>query len=212
MALEIWRLANVLSKGDKRVTSVFGQLDDNRTGIICRTENKGYQGFSSAEQSKFVINKFCLRKNCGRLTSLARGQVTKVSSHLQKLCPHLQNGVLRGLWNRGQRSPHLISYSHIHQEVGHAGRDHMLFKLREKQRRVGVSEAVRKHRQTASSASAGMLCHFTSRWQQSCLLKVASSNFSHLKDHSPGWEFTALAHVRSRLEVCLPCHLVQQLS
>ncbi len=49
------------------------------------------------DQAELAIIKFCQGKRFPEeLTSLAKGQPVKRSSHLHKLCPQLQDGVLRG--------------------------------------------------------------------------------------------------------------------
>ena len=108
-----------------------------------------------------AIIKFCQGKRFPEeLNSLGKGQPVKGSSHLHKLRPQLQVGILRvgGRLSRlsmPMESKHPIILAkdlhiselllrHIHQEVGHGGRNHMLSKLRERYWIAGVSSAIRR--------------------------------------------------------------------
>lgn len=78
---------------------------------------------------------------------MEKGQPIKMSSHLRKLCPQLQDGVLRagGRFSRSSmpmevKHPMILAkdlhisellLGQVYQQVGHGGRNHMLSKLRE---------------------------------------------------------------------------------
>lgn len=113
------------------------------------------------DRAELAIIKFCQGQRFPEeLASLEKGQHIKISSHLHKLCPQLQDGILRvgGRLCRlampvEVKHPIILTKDlhiselllrHIHQEVGHGGRNHMLSKLREKYWITGVSVAIRK--------------------------------------------------------------------
>ena len=108
-----------------------------------------------------AIIQFCQRRKfLEELLCLEKGQNVKKSSHLYKLCPRLEDGVLHvgGRLSKAAlplESKHLIILAkdlhistlllkNIHQEVGHSGRNHILSKLREKYWMTGVSTAIRR--------------------------------------------------------------------
>merc|ERR1712035_283207 len=101
------------------------------------------------DKAELAIIQFCQRRKfVEEISCLEKGQNVKKSSHLYKLCPRLEDGVLRvgGRLSKAAlplESKHPIILSkdlhistlllrNVHQEVGHSGRNHMLSKLREK--------------------------------------------------------------------------------
>lgn len=100
-------------------------------------------------EAELAIIHFCQEK-CfpEEIRSLEKGENIKKSSHLYTLSPMLENGILRvgGRLSRSSmpaesKHPMILSKElhistlllrHIHQEVGHSGRNYMLSKLREK--------------------------------------------------------------------------------
>lgn len=147
----------------------FPQLGNDNKQVPMEKGTEGFQGstvnkylsVNDISQAVLEIIKFCQRKRFPEeLSSLAKGQPVKRSSHLHKLCPQLQGGVLRvgGRLIRlsmpeEQKHPIILVkdlhisellVGHVHQKVGHGGCNHMLSKLREKYWIVGVSSAIRK--------------------------------------------------------------------
>ena len=113
------------------------------------------------DKAELAIIQFCQkRKFFEELSCLEKGQNVKKNSHLYKLCPRLEDGVLRvgGRLSKAAlplESKHPIILAkdlhistlllrNIHQEVGHSGRNHMLSKLREKYWMTGASTAIRR--------------------------------------------------------------------
>lgn len=113
------------------------------------------------EKAELAIIQFCQRRKFSEEYScLERSQNVKKSSHLYKLCPRLEDGVLRvgGRLSKAAlplESKHPVILSKdlhivtlllrsIHHDVGHNGRNHMLSKLREKYWVTGVSTAIRR--------------------------------------------------------------------
>lgn len=93
------------------------------------------------------------------IKSLEKGESVKINSRLRALCPTLEDGILRvgGRLSRSSmptESKHPVILAkelhistlllrHIHQEVGHGGRNHMLSKLFEKYWMIGASTAIK---------------------------------------------------------------------
>ena len=113
------------------------------------------------DEAELAIVKFCQGKRFPEeLICLEKGQPVKRSSHLHKLCLQLQDGILRvgGRLSRlsmpvEEKHPIILAKDlhiselllrHVHQEVGHGGRNHMLSKLRERYWIAGVSSAIRR--------------------------------------------------------------------
>lgn len=127
---------------EQQASSVERQMKDfKRTGVHRSLTVK------DLDQAELAIIKFCLGKRFPEeLISLGKGQSVKRSSRLHKLCPQLQDGILRvgGRLSRlsmpvEKKHPIILAKDlhiselllrHIHQEVGHGGRNHMLSKLR----------------------------------------------------------------------------------
>lgn len=113
------------------------------------------------DQAELAIVRYCQRTRFPeKLASLEKGQPITMSSHLRKLCPQLQDGVLR-VGGRLIRSSMPMEEKHpmilakdlhiselllrqVHQQVGHGGRNHMLSKLRERYWMTGDTTAIRK--------------------------------------------------------------------
>lgn len=113
------------------------------------------------EKAELEIIKFCQKKRFPEeFSRLEKGKSVKVHSHIYTLCPLMEDGVLRvgGRLSRScmpaeakhpiilTKDSHMsvILLRHIHQEVGHGGRNHMLSKLRERYWITGASTAIRK--------------------------------------------------------------------
>ena len=112
------------------------------------------------EKSELEIIKFSQRRRFPEeFSMLEKGKSVKGHSHIHTLCPLIKDGVLR-LGGRLSRSsmpaeakhPIILAKDlhistlllrHVHQEVGHSGRNHMLSKLREKYWISGASTAIR---------------------------------------------------------------------
>ncbi|KAK7922690.1 hypothetical protein WMY93_009592 [Mugilogobius chulae] len=126
-----------------------------------RTKVTGNLTVEDVQKAELAIVKYCQLKNYAEeLDSLEKGQPVKRTSHLRKLNPQLQNGVIRvggRLSNLSMpvetkhsvilpKDLHVseLLLRHIHQEVGHGGRNHMLSKLRERYWITGASTAIRK--------------------------------------------------------------------
>lgn len=95
------------------------------------------------DKAELAIIQFCQRRKFfEELSCLEKGQNVKKSSHLYKLCPRLEDGVLR-VGGRLSKAALPLEFKHpiilskdrhistlllrnIHQEVGHSGRNHML--------------------------------------------------------------------------------------
>ncbi|XP_014673952.1 PREDICTED: uncharacterized protein LOC106814171 [Priapulus caudatus] len=96
----------------------------------------------------------------GEISTLERGRGVKLSSHIKKLDPVLENGMLRvgGRLNKAnmpaeRRNPIILpKNSHvsdillrqIHADLNHSGRNHMLAHLREKYWLINAPSAVRR--------------------------------------------------------------------
>lgn len=101
------------------------------------------------EKAELEIIRFCQwRRFTEELSRLQNGKGVKGCSHIYRLCPLLEDGVLRvgGRLSRSSmpaeaKHPIILTKDfpisdillrHIHQVVGHGGRNHMLSKLRER--------------------------------------------------------------------------------
>lgn len=113
------------------------------------------------EEAELEIVKFCQRRRVPEeLSRLQYGKGLKGCSHIYKLSPIFDKGVLRvgGRLSRSAmpaeaKHPIILAKDfhisdllvrHIHQEVGHGGRNHMLSKLRERFWITGASTAIRR--------------------------------------------------------------------
>lgn len=112
-------------------------------------------------KAEMEIISFCQRKRFpDEFNCLQRGGRVKRTSHIYKLNPVLENGVLRvgGRLSRAAmpeecKHPTILAKDlhisdiilrHIHQKVGHGGRNHMLSSLRQKYWIPGASVAIRR--------------------------------------------------------------------
>lgn len=113
------------------------------------------------KEAELEIVRSCQRKRFPEeLSSLFKNQPVKRTSHLYKLNPVLDDGVLRvgGRLSRAampEESKHPIILCrdlhitdlilrHVHEEVGHNGRAHMLARLRQRYWVTGAGAAIRK--------------------------------------------------------------------
>lgn len=112
------------------------------------------------EKSELEIIRYSQRKRFPEeFSMLGKGKSVKGHSHIHTLCPLMEDGVLRvgGRLSRSSmpteaKHPIILTKDlhictlplrHVHQEVGHSGRNHMLSKLREKYWISGASTAIR---------------------------------------------------------------------
>lgn len=108
-----------------------------------------------------IIICFCQKKSYGdEISHLRKGMNVKRTSHIHKLNPILENKILRvgGRLSRAAmpeeikhpvivpKNSHIsnLILHHIHQEVGHGGRNHMLSKLRQKYWIPSATVSIRK--------------------------------------------------------------------
>lgn len=141
---------------EKKRSSVDDEINLFKRTTMYRSLTK-----EDVDRAELAIIKFCQRQRFPEeLDSLEKEQHVKKSSHLYKLCPQLQDGIMRvgGRLSRLSmpvevKHPIILSKDlhiselllrHVHQEVGHGGRNHMLSKLREKYWMTGASVAIRK--------------------------------------------------------------------
>ncbi len=113
------------------------------------------------DKAELEIIRFSQKKKFPEeFSGLQKGKSVKGHSHIYTLCPLLENGVLRvgGRLSRSSmpaeaKHPIILAKDlhistlllmHIHQEVGHGGRNHMLSKLRERYWITGASTAIRR--------------------------------------------------------------------
>lgn len=137
---------------EQQRSSMEEQMNDFKRTAVHRSLTVEY-----LDQAELAIIKFCQGKRFPEeLVSLEKGQHVKKSSHPHKLCPQLQDGILRvgGRLSRLSmpvevKHPLILAKDlhiselllrHVHQEVGHGGRNHMLSKLRERYWIACVSE------------------------------------------------------------------------
>lgn len=122
------------------------------------------------DKAETAIVCFCQRKRFPEeITSLQKGEGVKRTSHLCKLDPILEGGVLRvgGRLSRTAmpdeaKHPAILAKDlhisdlilhHVNQQTGHGGRNHMLAKLRQRYWIPGASIAIRK------TLSKCVVCH-----------------------------------------------------
>ena len=121
----------------------------------------GYLSLGEIREAELQIVKFCQRRRFPEeITCLQKGEYVKGSSHIYKLNPILEDGVLRvgGRLSKAAmpeeaKHPAILAKDlhisdlilrHIHQVVGHGGRNHMLSRLRQRYWIPGASVAIRK--------------------------------------------------------------------
>lgn len=114
------------------------QMNDFKRTVVLRSLT-----VKDLDQAEQAIIKFCQGKRFPEeLASLGKEQPVKKASQLHKLCPHLQDGILRvgGRLSRSsmpveEKHPIILAKDlhiselllrHLHREVGHGGRNHML--------------------------------------------------------------------------------------
>jgi len=141
---------------EQQASSVERQMKDFKRTVVHRSLT-----VRDLDQAELAIVKFCQGKRFPEeLISLGKGQPVRKSSHLHKLCPQLQDGILRvgGRLSKlslpvEEKHPIILAKDlhiselllrHVHQEVGHGGRNHMLSKLRERYWIAGVTSAIRR--------------------------------------------------------------------
>lgn len=126
-----------------------------------RELDKGSLSLKELMQAEVEIIKFCQRRSFQEeLAALRMGSMVKRSSHLHKLSPVLQDGVLR-VGGRLSRSampaqadnPAILPKNHhvtqliirqIHENTGHSGRNYTLSHLRQQYWVPSASAAIRK--------------------------------------------------------------------
>ncbi|KAE8300343.1 hypothetical protein D5F01_LYC00480 [Larimichthys crocea] len=127
---------------EQQAYSMERQMKDFKRTVVHRSLT-----VTDLDQAKLAIIKFCQGKRFPEeLIGLGKGQPVKKSSHLNKLCQQLQDGILRvgGRLSKlsmpgEEKHPIILAKDlhiselllrHVHQKVGHGGRNHMLSKLR----------------------------------------------------------------------------------
>lgn len=144
--LRLRQLLQKLCHERKTLSQVNTKMQKTNTKL---TKNESHLTAAELENAEIEIIKFCQSETFGdEITTLQKGGKIKRTSHIVKLDPVLDNGVLR-VGGRLQRSAlpfnvkhpiilhqnHHVSIlilRHIHKQTGHSGRNIMLSKLREK--------------------------------------------------------------------------------
>ncbi|KAL4009002.1 hypothetical protein ACER0C_002854 [Sarotherodon galilaeus] len=120
----------------------------------------GFLSLGEIEDAEMQIIKFCQRKSYAEeISCLQRGESVKRSSHIYKLNPVLEDDVLRvggrlsrAVMSEDSKHPVIIAkelhisnliLQHIHKEVGHGGRNHILSKLHKKYWIPGAGTLIR---------------------------------------------------------------------
>ncbi|KAG1936405.1 hypothetical protein F2P79_018737 [Pimephales promelas] len=136
------------------------EIEKEMQSIKAKTAS-GLLSIEELRKAEMEIIKFCQRRRFpGEFNSLRKGESVKRTSHIYKLNPILEDGVLRvgGRLSRAAmpeeaKHPAILAkdlhisniiLQHIHQEVGHSGRNHMLACLRQRYWIPGASVAIRK--------------------------------------------------------------------
>jgi len=113
------------------------------------------------KKAELEVIRYCQRKRYSdEISSLQKGENVKKNSHIYKLNPILEDGVIRvgGRLSRAvmpeeTKHPAILAkdfhisniiLKHIHQEVGHGGRNYMLSRLHQRYWIPGASVAIRK--------------------------------------------------------------------
>lgn len=122
---------------------------------------RGLLTVDELQNAEMAIIMFCQKQRfAGEIESLKKGRSVGKSSPLFRLCPVLMDGVLRvgGRLSRADMSedakhPLILAKDfhisdlllrHIHQEVGHGGRNYMLSVLRQRYWITGATTAIRR--------------------------------------------------------------------
>lgn len=138
-----------------------GPSSEHGKGGVKDLTPRGFLTVDELLAAEKEIVRFCQRKRFpDELLSLKNGESVKRRSHIFKLAPVLEDGILRvgGRLSRAALPEHTkhpailtkelhisdVLLRHIHQQVGHGGRNYMLSKLREKYWIPGVSTAIRR--------------------------------------------------------------------
>ena len=133
------------------VLSLQGNLDTHEIRLT----------IGELENAEIEIIRFCQKKRFGdEISNLKKGMNAKKTSHIHKRNPILDKGVLRvgGRLSRAAvpeeiKHPVILAkdfhiadliLQHIHGEVGHGGRNHMLSRLRQKYWIPGATVLIRK--------------------------------------------------------------------
>lgn len=142
-------------------------LNEQQGPLVCKPEvlkDNEFSGLLTVDELKnaeMAIIKFCQKgRFADEFDSLQDGRSVSKSSSLFKLCPVLMDGVLRvgGRLSRADmpedtKHPIILSKDfhisdillrHIHQEVGHSGRNYMLSRLRQNYWITGATTAIRR--------------------------------------------------------------------
>ncbi|CAM4597167.1 unnamed protein product [Leuciscus chuanchicus] len=147
-----------------RSASNATQQKDALTKDMCDFKNKfcgGYLSMGEIREAEIEIIMFCQRRRFSEeFSCLRKGEGVKRNSHVYKLNPILEDGVLRvgGRLSKAampeeSKHPAILAkdlhisdliLQHIHQEVGHGGRNHMLSRLRQRYWIPGVSGSIRR--------------------------------------------------------------------
>lgn len=147
---------------------------------------RGYLSLEEIKNSELEIIKFCQRqKYSDELSCLQKGESVKSNSHIYKLNPISDDGVLRvgGRLSKAampeeSKHPAIIAKDlhisdliirHIHEAVGHSGRNHVLSKLRQRYWIPSASVAIRKILSRCVVCRRLQVPSATNRWQ-TCLL------------------------------------------
>jgi len=140
------------------------QQEDGLTKDLCDFKNKlcsGYLSLEEIQEAEIEIIMFCQKKRFSEeFACLQKGESVKRNSHVYKLNPILEDGVLRvgGRLSKAampeeSKHPAILArdlyisdliLQHIHREVGHGGRNHMLSRPRQRYWIPGVSGSIRK--------------------------------------------------------------------
>ncbi|KAK7944331.1 hypothetical protein WMY93_000059 [Mugilogobius chulae] len=169
LRIKDWLLSCVRKRRQLHNALAMSELDQEQRKSLVNQEMAKFKKITmdsnltvvDLEKAELAIVKHCQRNIFPEeLSCLEKQQPIKPSSHIRKLCPQLQDGVLRvgGRLCRlampvEVKHPIILTKNlhvtelllrHIHQEVGHGGRNHMLSKLRERYWVTGAGTAIRK--------------------------------------------------------------------
>ena len=139
------------------------QHEDALTKDTRDSRNKlcgGYLSSGEFRGAELEVIMFCqIRRFSEEFSCLQKGESVKRGSHIRRLNPKLEDGVLRvgGRLSRAampeeSKHPAILAkdlhisdliLQHIHREVGHGGRNHMLSRLRQRYWIPGASGSIR---------------------------------------------------------------------
>ena len=149
-------LLNIRKRKEATDQSASSEGQHKDIKMCCR-----YLSLEEIKNSELEIIKFCqMQKYSEEFSCLQRGESVKANSHIYKLDPILDDGVLRvgGRLSKAampeeSKHPAIIAKDlhisdliirHIHKAVGHGGRNHVLSKLRQRYWIPSASVAIRK--------------------------------------------------------------------